>query len=98
MKDRTTRLVITEKSTSNKVFDINLIDYLAMTNMEDKKIGIQNILIAKVIIILFFFLWFMASAMKIVINGWTVFADRRRFLKKELDRGGELEGAGLLST
>ncbi len=33
MEDRKTRLVLTEKH-QERVFDINLIDYLAMTNAE----------------------------------------------------------------
>ena len=74
MKDRTTRLVITEKSTSNKVFDINLIDYLAMTNMEDKKIGIQEYFDRQSNYHIVFFLSGSWLAMKIVINGWTVYS------------------------
>ena len=74
MKDRTTRLVITEKSTSNKVFDINLIDYLAMTNMEDKKIGMQEYFDRQSNYHIVFFLSGSWLAMKIVINGWTVYS------------------------
>ena len=74
MKDRTTRLVITEKSTSNKVFDINLIDYLAMTNMEDKKIGMQEYFDRQSNYHNVFFLSGSWLAMKIVINGWTVYS------------------------
>ena len=74
MKDRTTRLVITEKSTSNKVFDINLIDYLAMTNMEDKKIGLQEYFDRQSNYHIVFFLSGSWLAMKIVINGWTVYS------------------------
>ena len=74
MKDRTTRLVITEKSTSNKVFDINLIDYLAMTNMEDKKIGMQEYFDRQSNYHIVFFLSGSWLAMKIVINGWPVYS------------------------
>lgn len=37
MADRKTRFTVTHKITGNKVFDINLIDFLAMTEMEGHK-------------------------------------------------------------
>lgn len=44
MADRKTRLVLTEKASGKKVFDINLIDYLAMTNAEGKNLSTQEYL------------------------------------------------------
>ena len=70
MKDRTTRLVITEKSTSNKVFDINLIDYLAMTNAEGKNLSTQEYLDRQSNYHIIFFLSESWLAVQIVVNGW----------------------------
>ena len=44
MEDRKTRLVLTEKASGKRVFDINLIDYLAMTNAEGKNLSTQEYL------------------------------------------------------
>lgn len=74
MKDRKTRLVVTEKSSAKKVFDINLIDYLAMTNMEDKKIGMQEYFDRQSNYHIVFFISDSWLAMRIVINGWTVYS------------------------
>ena len=74
MKDRKTRLVVTEKSSAKKVFDINLIDYLAMTNMEDKKIGMQEYFERQSNYHIVFFISDSWLAMRIVINGWTVYS------------------------
>lgn len=74
MKDRKTRLVVTEKFSAKKVFDINLIDYLAMTNMEDKKIGMQEYFDRQSNYHIVFFISDSWLAMRIVINGWTVYS------------------------
>lgn len=75
MEDRQTRLVITEKATGKKVFNINLIDYFAMTDMEGNHWGVQEYLDRQdEYRIIFFFAespsdsWL---AMQISINGWT---------------------------
>lgn len=76
MGDRQTRFTVTGKTTGKKVFDINLIDYLAMTNMEDSNMGMQEYLDRQdEYRIVFFFgetpsddFWL---AVKVSINGWT---------------------------
>lgn len=73
MKDRTARLVITEKATSRKVFDINLIHYLSLTNMEDENIGMQEYFDRQSNYHITFFLSESWLSMKIIINGWTVY-------------------------
>lgn len=73
IKDRTARLVVTEKATSRRVFDINLIHYLGMTNMEDKRIGMQEYLDRQSNYHITFFLSESWLSMKIIINGWTVY-------------------------
>ena len=74
MEDRKTRLVLTEKASGKRVFDINLIDYLAMTNMEDKKIGMQEYFDRQSNYHIVFFISDSWLAMRIVINGWTVYS------------------------
>ena len=77
MEDRHTRFTVTEKATGKKVFDINLIDYLAMTAMEGYSRKVQEYLDREdEYKIVFFFadsssssdLW---QALQIQINGWT---------------------------
>ncbi|WP_293666299.1 FimB/Mfa2 family fimbrial subunit [uncultured Parabacteroides sp.] len=77
MEDRQTRFTVTEKATGKKVFDINLIDYLAMTAMEGYSRKVQEYLDREdEYKIVFFFadspsssdLW---QALQIQINGWT---------------------------
>lgn len=74
MKDRKARLVVTEKSSGKRVFDINLIDYLAMTNMEDQKIGMQEYFDRQSNYHIVFFVSDSWLAMRIIINGWTVYS------------------------
>ena len=44
MANRQTRFVVTEKATGKKVFNINLIDYLAMTKLGGNKMETQEYL------------------------------------------------------
>lgn len=71
MKDRQTRLTVTEKATNKKVFDINLIDYLTMTNMEGGSMDSQEYLDRQSNYHIIFFLSESWLAVQIVINGWT---------------------------
>ncbi len=75
MENRQTHFTVTEKATGKKVFDINLIDFLAMTDMEGNNWGVQEYLDRQdEYKIIFFFsetssdLW---QAIQIQINGWT---------------------------
>lgn len=73
MNDRQTRLVVTEKATGKKVFNINLIDYLTMTNMEGGKMKPQEYLDRQSNYHIIFFLSESWLAVQIVINGWTYY-------------------------
>lgn len=73
MADRKTRFTVTEKATGEAVFDINLIDFLAMTEMEGHRWGLQEYLDRQdEYVIVFFFAdsadW---NVVRININGWT---------------------------
>lgn len=70
MEDRETRLVVTEKATGKKVFDINLIAYLAMTKMEGYNIGVQEYFDRQSEYHIIFFLSESWLAVQIVVNGW----------------------------
>ena len=70
MADRKTRLVLTEKASGKKVFDINLIDYLAMTNAEGKNLSTQEYLDRQSNYHIIFFLSESWLAVQIVVNGW----------------------------
>lgn len=74
MADRSTRFVVTEKATGTKVFDINLIEYLAMTKMEGHKWGEQEYLDRQdEYSIIFSFGGEPWVAVELVINGWTCY-------------------------
>ena len=70
MEDRKTRLVLTEKASGKRVFDINLIDYLAMTNAEGKNLSTQEYLDRQSNYHIIFFLSESWLAVQIVVNGW----------------------------
>ena len=70
MEDRKTRLVLTEKASGKRVFDINLIDYLAMTNAEGKNLSTQEYLDRRSNYHIIFFLSESWLAVQIVVNGW----------------------------
>jgi len=70
MEDRETRLVVTEKATGKKVFDINLIAYLAMTKMEGYNIGVQEYFDRQSEYHIIFFMSESWLAVQIVVNGW----------------------------
>ena len=70
MANRKTRLVLTEKASGKKVFDINLIDYLAMTNAEGKNLSTQEYLDRQSNYHIIFFLSESWLAVQIVVNGW----------------------------
>ena len=71
MSDRQTRFVVTEKNTRKKVFNINLIDYLAMTDMEGNNWGVQEYLDRQDEYKIVFFFSEPWHAVQININGWT---------------------------
>ncbi|MCL3850590.1 FimB/Mfa2 family fimbrial subunit [Parabacteroides sp. GYB001] len=73
VEDRDVRFVVTDKTTGQKVFDINLTDFLAMTKIEGYNMSVQEYLDRESEYkIIFFFTerdpWL---AMQININGWT---------------------------
>lgn len=70
MSDRQTRFVVTEKNTRKKVFNINLIDYLAMTDMEGNNWGVQEYLDRQDEYKIVFFFSEPWHAVQININGW----------------------------
>lgn len=71
MADRDTRFVVTEKSTGRRVFNINLKDFLLMTEMEGHKWGPQEYLDRQDEYVIVFFLSESWQAVQININGWT---------------------------
>ncbi len=71
MANRATRFVVTEKATGKPVFDINLTDYLLMTEMEGHKWGAQEYLDRQDEYVIVFFLSSSWQAVQININGWT---------------------------
>lgn len=71
MKDRKSRLVVTEKSSKRKVFDINMTNFLAMTNMENSGMGVQEYLDRQDEYKIIFFFSESWLAVQININGWT---------------------------
>lgn len=75
MANREARLVVTEKATGKKVFNINMTDFLLITEMQGYKWGAQEYLDRQSeYVIIFFFsgpiseAW---TAIKINVNGWT---------------------------
>lgn len=73
LEDRDARFVVTHKTTKQKVLDINLTDFLAMTKIEGYNMSVQEYLDRESEYkIIFFFTdkdpWL---AMQININGWT---------------------------
>jgi len=74
MANRQTRFVVTEKATGQKVFNINLIDFLAMTEMEGHNWSEQEYLDRQdEYVIVFFFSSSSWLAVQISINGWTYY-------------------------
>lgn len=78
MANRQTRFVVTEKATGKQVFNINLIDFLLMTEMEGHKWGAQEYLDRQDEYAIVFFFGEGAGAdswlaVQITINGWTYY-------------------------
>lgn len=71
MADRQTRFMVTEKATGKKVFNINLIDYIGMTNMEGHNMTAQEYLDRQDEYRIVFFFSDSWHAVQIQINGWT---------------------------
>lgn len=71
MKDRKSRLVVTEKASGRKVFDINMTNFLVMTNMENSGMGVQEYLDRQDEYKIIFFFSESWIAVQININGWT---------------------------
>lgn len=69
--ERDTRFVVTEKASGRKVFDINLKDYLLMTNMENHNWSAQEYLDRQDEYAIVFFMSESWIATQININGWT---------------------------
>lgn len=73
MADRQTRFMVTEKATGKKVFNINLIDYIGMTNMEGYNMSAQEYLDRQDEYRIVFFFSDSWHAVQIQINGWTYY-------------------------
>jgi len=73
MSDRQTRFVVTEKATGKKVFNINLIDYLAMTKLGGNKMDTQEYLDRESEFKIIFFFSELESwlAVQVQIGDWT---------------------------
>jgi len=73
MADRSTRFVVTEKATGRKVFSINLIEYLALLQMEGHNWSEQEYLDRQDEYVIVFFFRESWTAIQININGWTYY-------------------------
>lgn len=75
MENKQARLVITEKASGNRVFSVNLVDFLLITEMQSYAWGAQEYLDRQSeYVIVFFFSGNVSAAwnaLRININGWT---------------------------
>lgn len=75
MANSQARLVITEKSSGKKVFNINLVDFLRLTEMQGYTWGTQEYLDRQSeFVVVFYFYGSVSEAwsvIRIIVNGWT---------------------------